>query len=556
MDELQRISDMISQDTDAAARALAVFKKSNSNTNHKQVQAKVDLLTLVIASVRNNFDKQGIDDVKLVSYFKAEKQHDEAVQVLLAKARHFFLNGKVAEGGNVLQEIRDGLLDKISPRVEVVYLTRMAFLHGRRNQYDEQLKISLRALDILNAMGEPDAWHYNISTIFYTNIANCYMANADFDKAWPYLEQSLEITTKPEVSTYNRFNVYSYFAFFYEGKKDYRMSVAWHEKVMDLLEGDASHQTYLVQAYHMATVQCHFLYRDPTVTKEEKQKIVTKQDGFLQKASELINPDLSNGPYLMLLYATATVEYQKQNYKQASLLLQRCLPVYEEMRHEVSVLNCTRLAHEVYYAWGKETSNVERLLKAYELKKKESEIVEAQSMQTHLQKLEAIQVKHELQQAEMNERLLRQQVESMSKQAQLSALNLQEKVALLDELKAYVLQLKRKDYDGPEFARAVSQKIGAVKITEQDKAVLQHKIDDGNQILFKALAEMYPALSPHEVRTCALIKTGMTNKELSKLYGIGERGYEQLRYRIKRKMNLDRNDNLVKHLMELSAKMQ
>ncbi|MDB5281478.1 MAG: transcriptional regulator [Bacteroidota bacterium] len=554
LSQLEDISEMISQNTDLASGTLEAFKIKHQPFTQKPVAAKADLLTLIIASVRNNFGKAGIDDKKLLNYLKSTHRFDEAAQLLLAKARHFFQNGNIAEGEKVVDEVRVQLLDKVSPRTEIVYLTRLTFLCGRKHQYDEQLKINLLALDKLNAMSDKTAWHYNISTVFYTNIANNYLTNSDFDKAWIYLQQSLEIAGREKVSTYNKFNVYSHFAFYYESKGDHRLSAEWQEKVIDLLNGDDMHRHYLVQAYFLAIIQYSLLYRLTVLSQKEKRIVTDKQDKFLEEVSRLVPPEPASGNYLMLLYVRAMLAHQKGNQAKAAALLNRCFPAYIKMKHHAYILNCYRLAHEIYYAWGKDTGDAKKLLKAYELKQKESEIIEADSKQSHLQKMEAARVKYDLQQAELSGKLLKQQVEAMNKEVQLTALNLQEKIVLLDDLKAFVSSLKRKDYEGRQFARAVEQKIGTIKITEQDKALLQQKIDDGNAGLFNTLAEMYPTLTPHEVRTCGLIKTGMTNKELSKLYGIGERGYEQLRHRIKIKMKLKRGDNLVKHLMELSAR--
>lgn len=57
-----------------------------------------------------------------------------------------------------------------------------------------------------------------------------------------------------------------------------------------------------------------------------------------------------------------------------------------------------------------------------------------------------------------------------------------------------------------------------------------------------------------EIRMCALLKTGMTNKELSKLYGQSEKSYEQHRYRIKKKMGLGRDEKLVRVLNRIVSK--
>ncbi len=44
----------------------------------------------------------------------------------------------------------------------------------------------------------------------------------------------------------------------------------------------------------------------------------------------------------------------------------------------------------------------------------------------------------------------------------------------------------------------------------------------------------------------------MTNKELAKLYGQGEKSYEQHRYRVKKKMGLGNEDKLVSYLLKLA----
>ncbi len=551
---LSGISELISQDTTAAAQELDAFKKQYYAAAPQRIRAMADLLTLLIASIRNDFDRQGIDHKKLTTYFLRTEQYDEAAQVMLARARHFFMNGNIAEGEELVLQVRDQLLDRVSLRVQVVYLTRMAFIHGKKNQYDEKMKVSLLALDKLKAMGEPDIWHRNIITVFYTQIANTYMANADFDNALPYLERSLAITEMPGVSTYNKFNVYSYFTVYYEEQKDYRSSTAWYEKIIALLRGDETHRAYLLQSYLIATVHYHLLYRVKALTARERKDITTRQQLYLREAAQHIGTDTTSGAYLQYQYASATVAYQEGHYQRAVKLLDRCMPEYVRMQHSTSVRNCYRLAHEIYYAWGRATGDAKKLIKAYELKHAEGEMLEAQSMQSHLQKMEAARTRHTLEQEELTRRLLQQQVEAMNKEMQLTAINLHEKVKLLDELKAFLEGLKKQKGSAQTTIPAIMQKIGTTRITEQEKAVLQQKIDEGNHGLFQTVADLYPALTPREVHACGLIKTGLTDKELSRLFGSGARGYEQLRHRIKKKMQLTRGDNLVKHLMELSTR--
>ncbi|HLP50060.1 MAG TPA: hypothetical protein VK154_04205, partial [Chitinophagales bacterium] len=140
----------------------------------------------------------------------------------------------------------------------------------------------------------------------------------------------------------------------------------------------------------------------------------------------------------------------------------------------------------------------------------------------------------------------------LKKEVQAISLNLHEKIQVLDDLKVYVKSLKKKELEVGALVTTISKKIDSVKITEQDKATLQHKMSEANQKLFAILSAQYPALSSLEINLCTLFQTGMTNKELSKLYGQSEKSYEQHRYRIKKKMGLTAADNLVKHLVNLA----
>lgn len=551
--ELESISELLSEDSEAALRSMEAFRAKNSAAKNKFVTSKADLLTLIIASVFNRFEQQQIDDAALLKYFEREHRYDEAAQLLLSKARHYFMNGKLTEGEALLHYIRDNFFDKISLRSEIVYMTRVAFIHGRRQQYDDMVKVSMQALDKLGTIEVKNIWYYSIYTIFCTNIAECYHSNADFEKAWPYLQQSIEIADKQNIPVYNKFNVYSYVGFHYEYKAEYLKAADWFEKVIYMLESKPAHEYYEIQS-RLAVARQYAQYARPLPQHDARRmQYIDKQHQQLTNVSARTKRE--DGNYLPLLSHMAELEYQRGNNEAAAQSIDEALEIYTARQHTKGIIDCHRLAHEIYYAWGKETNDINKVVNAYEHLKNASDMIAAQARQSNLQKIEAIETKHQLQQKHLNEMLMQQQIEGMNKEMRLNAINLQEKITLLDELKLYVDSLKKKKVEKAEFVNAVSNKIGMVKVTEQDKALMQQKIDDGNTGLFQVLAAMYPTLTPNEVRGCALIKTGMTNKELSKLYGIGERGYEQLRHRIKKKMNLKRGDNLVKHLMELNSRI-
>ncbi len=61
---------------------------------------------------------------------------------------------------------------------------------------------------------------------------------------------------------------------------------------------------------------------------------------------------------------------------------------------------------------------------------------------------------------------------------------------------------------------------------------------------YDKLKKEYPDLSPSDLRLCSLLKMNMNSKEISMILGITTRSVEVSRYRLRKKMNLNPEDNL------------
>jgi DNA-binding CsgD family transcriptional regulator len=64
----------------------------------------------------------------------------------------------------------------------------------------------------------------------------------------------------------------------------------------------------------------------------------------------------------------------------------------------------------------------------------------------------------------------------------------------------------------------------------------------------KNVKEKHPDLSTNELKMCAYVKMGLSSKEIAPLLNLSIRGVETLRYRLRKKMNLERDENLTKYL--------
>jgi len=75
--------------------------------------------------------------------------------------------------------------------------------------------------------------------------------------------------------------------------------------------------------------------------------------------------------------------------------------------------------------------------------------------------------------------------------------------------------------------------------------------DQVHENFFKNLRAKYPELTPKDQKLCAYLRMNLATKEIAPLLNISVRGVEISRYRLRKKLNLDSDTNLVSFIMEV-----
>ena len=70
---------------------------------------------------------------------------------------------------------------------------------------------------------------------------------------------------------------------------------------------------------------------------------------------------------------------------------------------------------------------------------------------------------------------------------------------------------------------------------------------------YKQLMEQFPDLTPGERKLCALIRLNITSKDIASITFQNPQSVDIARYRLRKKFNLDRNENLVDFLMKIEG---
>ncbi len=85
-----------------------------------------------------------------------------------------------------------------------------------------------------------------------------------------------------------------------------------------------------------------------------------------------------------------------------------------------------------------------------------------------------------------------------------------------------------------------------------DWSTFEDNFNITNNNFVEKIRERYSWMTASERRLCVYIKLGLQNKEISPLLNLSVRGVEMLRYRVRKKMGLDRNENLYEFFQRLS----
>jgi ligand-binding sensor domain-containing protein/DNA-binding CsgD family transcriptional regulator len=151
-----------------------------------------------------------------------------------------------------------------------------------------------------------------------------------------------------------------------------------------------------------------------------------------------------------------------------------------------------------------------------------------------------------------NERL---QIERIQQDKELAnqAMNIVRKNEFLTKIKDELLNLKK--ISGEDIANekivSIISRINREVGHNTQREVFEKAFDEVHEAFLNRLKSRYPFLTPTELRLCAFLKMNITTKEIAPLMNISVRGVEICRYRIRKKLGIDRATNLTSLLLNL-----
>ncbi len=173
--------------------------------------------------------------------------------------------------------------------------------------------------------------------------------------------------------------------------------------------------------------------------------------------------------------------------------------------------------------------------------------------QYRLQQIRRVKEK-QLQEERIRSRNEKLQAEIIAKSKELAntANNLIRKNELLIELQCRLKDLKPRNGQGidADAYYRLYHLIDHNITNDADRALFETNLEEVHESFFKALLQSFPDLTPGDLRLAAYLRMNLTTKEIAPLLNISVRGVENKRYRLRKKMGLDADENLTEFMMQ------
>ena len=174
--------------------------------------------------------------------------------------------------------------------------------------------------------------------------------------------------------------------------------------------------------------------------------------------------------------------------------------------------------------------------------KRQRNIIAANQKEMELQRVqsekEIIRIKNEQ---------LRKEFQDKSNELAASTMSIIKKNELLYKAKE---QLMASEAD-TESIRPIIHTIDKNLNQSDDWELFKEAFNNADRKFLKKLKKVHPNLSPNDIKLCAYLRLNLSSKEIAPLLNISARSVEIKRYRLRKKLGLEHNINLVDYILKL-----
>ncbi|MFO7701878.1 MAG: LuxR C-terminal-related transcriptional regulator, partial [Psychroflexus maritimus] len=155
---------------------------------------------------------------------------------------------------------------------------------------------------------------------------------------------------------------------------------------------------------------------------------------------------------------------------------------------------------------------------------------------------------NELRLIEVKNQQLEKDIESKNRELAISTMSLIKKNEFLNQLQSEINKYKEEPKKGiVQIGKIINRKLNQ----NSDWEFFEKAFNNADQDFFKKIKEIHPNLTPNDLKLCAYLRLNLSSKEIAPLFNISTKSVEVKRYRLRKKMDLDRDVSLTNYILEL-----
>lgn len=167
------------------------------------------------------------------------------------------------------------------------------------------------------------------------------------------------------------------------------------------------------------------------------------------------------------------------------------------------------------------------------------------------QKAKTSRVELVRQNLELEKQTLNQEIEYKKKELASQMMYMIEKNEFISTIARKLIELKPNSKKDQQLV--IQQLITELRSNSSNKvwSDFELRFKEVNAGFYESLNQMYPDLTPNEVRLCAFLKLNMSTKEISSITHQSVKSINMARFRLRKKLDIDRDENLISFLTQL-----
>ena len=215
----------------------------------------------------------------------------------------------------------------------------------------------------------------------------------------------------------------------------------------------------------------------------------------------------------------------------------------------------TRLAYTIYFLLlvGLLFSLIFFPKKQFEKQKAQLQQEQEITLQAKEQEHKIIEQQQQAQISQLEREKLETKIQFKNQELASTTMHLVKKSEMLQKIQEELRKISKSTTD-TSTAKSVRKVIRILTADEElsnDWQQFEQYFDQVHSNFLKRLREKYPKLTPKDYRLCAYLRMNLSTKEIAPLMNISVRGVEIARYRLRKKLELDKQDNLIEFMMQV-----